>query len=193
MPNTDHTDTRPAAAAGYLTPAGPDEAWVLRYWFAQDHQSWLYGDPVDAIRQLADIARDRWHTVAGRRFGGGYAAPATPPEHDQAVVNLYFSALSGGREGYWLYRQDINRYRRDDNTSTTPGGEYILRGPGGGLLCACGNDATEAGFETCTRRGDVVDPDHDGLWDGTHYRCMTCDRVIALPDGRVTGRAGSIA
>lgn len=164
---------------------------VLRYWFEQDFQTWHYTDPVDAIGQLADISRDRWHTVAGRRFGGDHSVPATPPEHDQAVINLYFSALSGDREGYWLYRQDIERYRRDDNTAT-PGVEYVLRGHGGDLLCACGNDPTEAGFETCDRRGEVVDPDGDGPWDGIHYRCMTCDRVIALPDGRVTGRAGSI-
>ncbi len=91
-------------------------------------------------------------------------------------MNLYFAALSGGREGYWLYRQDI-----DESTRPLAAPRYLLVGTGGDLTCVCGNDASTDGFATCDHLGDVLDQDEDEPWDGLHYRCMTCDLVIAQP------------
>jgi len=160
---------------------------VLPYWLVRDYQTCLYRDPAAAIEQLATIVRDRWHTVAGRRPANGvHALPDTAPEHDHPAVNLYFAALpGGGREGYWLYRQDIDQHLLSFDPP-----RYVLVGTGGDLTCVCGNVASEDGYATCDQLGDVLDQDEHESWDGVHYRCMTCDLIIAQPAGQIVGRAG---
>lgn len=186
----DHTTASATSPRLYLAPTGTDEVWVLRYWLERDYQTWLYRDPAAGIAQLATIVRDRWHTVAGRTPAAGHDAnPEQAPEHDHAAVNLYFAALPDStREGYWLYRQDI-----DEQIMSVQPPRYVLVGPGGDLTCVCGNDASTYGFATCDRLGDILDQDEDVTWDGRHYRCLTCDLVIAQPAGQILGRAGQLA
>jgi hypothetical protein len=184
----DHTTPSVTSLAPYLAPTGEDEVWVLRYWYERDYQTWLYRDPAVAIEQLATIARDRWHSVAGRLTASSFEVPASAPEDDHAAVNLYFAAVpDGGREGYWLYRQDIDQRRL-----SVDGPRYVLVGVGGDLTCVCGNVASEDGFATCDPLGDIVDQDQDVSWDGVHYRCLCCDLVIAQPTGQILGRAGQL-
>ncbi|HKT03144.1 MAG TPA: hypothetical protein VJT31_26750 [Rugosimonospora sp.] len=189
-PRNDHTTASPPSPGLYLAPTGSDEVWVLRYWLERDYQTWLYRDPAVGIAQLATIARDRWHTVAGRTPAGGPDPnPEQAPEQDHAAVNLYFASLTdGAREGYWLYRQDI-----DQRTLLGAPPRYVLVGPGGDLTCVCGNDASTHGFATCDQLGDILDQDEDATWDGRHYRCLTCDLVIARPTGQILGRPGQLA
>ncbi len=68
----------------------------------------------------------------------------------------------------------------------------------GELMCLCGNDAPNEGFDMSDADGTVIDPpgtvDDDGNernaagWDGIHYRCGRCGRIIDQRDGRVVGR-----
>ncbi len=68
----------------------------------------------------------------------------------------------------------------------------------GDLTCRCGNDATNEGFEMSDAAGNVIAPpgtvDDDGNecnaagWDGIHYWCGRCGRIIDQRDGRVVGR-----
>jgi hypothetical protein len=41
--------------------------------------------------------------------------------------------------------------------------------------------------------GDILDKDDDGPGDGVHYRCMTCDVVVATPTGQIVGQARQLA
>lgn len=55
------------------------------------------------------------------------------------------------------------------------------------VVCVCGNDTTGDGFFYCTRDGQRIDFDHEGL-DGLDYQtiyCPSCHRILDV----VTDRA----
>ncbi len=66
------------------------------------------------------------------------------------------------------------------------------------ITCLCGNDATNEGFDMSDPAGVTTDPD-SGDWDGIHYRCARCGRVInqntgfVLIDGMTPARRHFIA
>jgi hypothetical protein len=168
--------TAPAAGAG---------PWVLSYWTEGLRRDTSHRGPAEAIAELAAHVRRRWPTAVGRPLDyPGERLPALAPDRDEAAINLYFTTVTGDREGYWLHHRDTLVFRCDP-AGADP--QFVLRAPGGDLLCLCGNDPTLDGFEICRPDGTLIASDDPG-WDG-HYRCATCDRIISLPTGEVTGRA----
>lgn len=55
--------------------------------------------------------------------------------------------------------------------------ERITDDGSGEWVCICGNDPGLSGFFTYTN-GKAVEP--DDAWDGTHYYCADCLRVIDM-------------
>lgn len=65
--------------------------------------------------------------------------------------------------------------------------EHIDRGPAphhDSWVCLCGNTPESEGFDPATEHGDPVEP-VETEWDGIHYRCDRCARVIDQRTGRV--------
>lgn len=55
-------------------------------------------------------------------------------------------------------------------------------------ICICGNQPENSGFFPCLLSGDEVEPDKDGPWDGVHYRCFGCGRIIDQESRLVVGQ-----
>jgi hypothetical protein len=72
-------------------------------------------------------------------------------------------------------------------------GERIQADDGGEWTCLCRNQAHLDGFTTCTPVGRLVEPVVGGEWDGRHYRCHRCGRIIDQETLRVSGTADSAA
>lgn len=53
------------------------------------------------------------------------------------------------------------------------------------LHCLCGNRPDMAGFYSCQPDGSEVEPDEK--WDGIHYYCALCQRIIRRDTLQVTG------
>lgn len=61
----------------------------------------------------------------------------------------------------------------------------------GGWVCVCGNEPHLDGFFPY-HDGAQVEPDADGPWDGVHYVCAACFRIIDQTTGRVVDRRESV-
>jgi hypothetical protein len=72
-------------------------------------------------------------------------------------------------------------------------GERIQVDEGGEWTCLCRNQAHLDGFTTCTAEGRLVEPVVGGEWDGRHYLCLCCGRIIDQETLRVTGTASGRA
>ncbi|MEV4212621.1 hypothetical protein [Micromonospora sp. NPDC049662] len=187
-------DPATAAPSPYLSHAD-DRVWELRYWNPDETTgSVLYRDPLAALHRLACLIRPRWDRIVGTRPFGD-VIPATPPTEDLAATNSYFVAQPNSREGYWLVLRLLDRLPQslrdlpvDETRVPDPGPEFALGNVGGDWICVCGNDPSTDGFETCAPDGREVSPYADGPWDGLHYLCARCGRILIQPSGRVIGR-----
>jgi hypothetical protein len=69
--------------------------------------------------------------------------------------------------------------------------EKIARdGDGDWLVCLCGNDPSQSGFEPCLPDGTPVEPVTGGRWTGNLYVCSDCGRIVDQDTLHVTGRRG---
>lgn len=53
--------------------------------------------------------------------------------------------------------------------------------------CLCGNTSSGDGFFPCTPDGVEVEPTEE-LWDGVHYVCASCRRVVDQNTLEITKR-----
>jgi hypothetical protein len=58
----------------------------------------------------------------------------------------------------------------------------------GDLICRCGNNPSDTGFQPCLPDGTVVEPTAEGPWEGKLYVCGDCGRIIDQETCLVTGR-----
>ena len=58
----------------------------------------------------------------------------------------------------------------------------------GELICRCGNNPSDTGFQPCLADGEVVEPTVEGPWEGRLYVCGDCGRIIDQETCLVTGR-----
>jgi hypothetical protein len=78
------------------------------------------------------------------------------------------------------------------------GAERIEQPEGDWLLCKCGNSPDRDGFVCSTPTGVVCEPDAPDDadapdWDGEHYVCLNCDRIVSQNTLLVLGqRVGGV-
>jgi hypothetical protein len=98
-------------------------------------------------------------------------------------------------------RSGLEHYQRaDQRTPCGAAGDVLgwwgapARGPeriareGGWPRCLCGNTPDMDGFYPCLPGGTEVEPDAGGPWDGKHYLCHGCGRIINQDTLEVAGR-----
>ena len=56
-----------------------------------------------------------------------------------------------------------------------------IRVDGGELICDCGNEPCESGWEFCNPEGFAQEPLADSDWDNT-YRCNDCGNIALVAD-----------
>jgi hypothetical protein len=127
------------------------------------------------------------HTTRARKH---FIAELSARDVDVARTNSQFGTYSDE------YRRALGRWTRARKAleRITRSAAENITADNGELLCLCGNDAPNYGFAMSDTTGEVTfDPDSDGCafgWDGTHYVCNQCGRVIDQDTGRVVARAG---
>lgn len=70
--------------------------------------------------------------------------------------------------------------------------DYIVEDGEDNWVCKCGNSSESDGFQPCDHRGLIVEPSHTE-WDGIHYLCERCFRIIDNATLQVMGRCDDAA
>jgi hypothetical protein len=186
--------------------------------FALNTGEHLYSTTID-FDALAALITNLGHTAIVEQTGGGVATIMVGEynTHDRALVAAgpgWFNgpAWTQGRGSF-----DEFFWGRDDDGESTPTQEKTprpladiaadiaafaskvaterLQGnvltEGGDWVCPCGNEPHMDGFFPY-HDGAEVEPDADGPWDGVHYFCAACFRIINQNSGAVVDQVSFV-